>query len=581
MTQLTRQQIYDQIKASSKEEFILSEMQRLGYWQAATQPTPAESLLRRKADLQRQINALSEQIRDPEAALKAIHQERMAAARQRRIDTKIKHEVARYQRAQAWHAQQQSQLRYLGDLAGFKAAGPEAVSDVAALRAPGLPVLHHADELATAMGITLHELRFLSYSNRISRIRHYQHFALAKKSGGTRLISAPMPRLKRLQYWILDNILARLPLTDPAHGFVTGRNIVSNARPHVGQKVVINLDVQDFFPTITYPRIQGLFASLGYNREVASLLALLCSEPETHTVELDGQRYYLSQAPRRLPQGAPTSPYLSNLICRTLDRRLQGLATQQGFHYTRYADDLTLSGPHRSAVPALLHWTRATVAAEGFTLHPRKTRIMHQGRRQEVTGIVVNQQLSLDRKVLHRFRALLFQLDKDGYAGKQWGQGQDLLANIKSYAHYVRMVDPSKGERFLAQIAAIQHKHGKPRMPQLGITRFTPGATFRTRSAAGQLPLPTQLVAQAKPAPQLEQLIQHRELLPQVQAALGLVPPAADTVSPPAGPAPESPPAAKPPAETAPSPAAASEAIPDAVRQGLIETLLNLLRGKP
>ncbi len=518
MSQLTRQQLYDKIKETSKDEYILSEMKRLGYWKEEEQPTLAESLIKRRGDLQRQINALSSQITDPKAALKAIHQERMAAARQQRIDTKVKHEVERYHRAQAWHEKQQSQLHYLGDATGFKPSAAGDISDAERLQSLGLPVFSNGAELAEGMGITLNELRFLTYSNQVSRVCHYQHFAMQKKSGGTRLISAPMPRLKRLQYWVLDTILQPLELTDQAHGFVKGRSIVSNAQPHLAQKVVINLDLKDFFPTVTYPRIKGTFAQLGYNHEVATLLALLCSEADTQTVEMDGQRYYLNQTTRRLPQGAPTSPALSNVICRTLDKRLQGLATKHGFAYTRYADDLTFSGTQADAITALLYWTKATVTEEGFHLHPDKTRIMKQGSKQEVTGIVVNQHLSLDNKVLKQFRAVLFQIDKDGYAGKSWGNGYNLLASIKSYAHYVRMVNPEKGSQFLQQIAAIQQKHGKPDQAM----KFTT-SQFRERAAQGKLPLDSMRVAPIKPKPTLDELIQHRDVLPQVQAALSLL----------------------------------------------------------
>ncbi|OQX02269.1 MAG: hypothetical protein BWK73_43305 [Thiothrix lacustris] len=551
MSQLTRQQLYDKIKETSKDEYILSEMQRLGYWQQDTQPTLAESLIKRRGELQRQINALSAQNTDPKAALKAIHQERMAAARQQRIDTKVKREVDRYQRAQAWHEKQQNHIHYLGDATGFKPSAADDVSDTERLTSLGLPIYSTGTELAAGMGITLNELRFLTYSNQVSRICHYQHFAMQKKSGGTRLISAPMPRLKRLQYWVLDNILQPLELTDQAHGFVTGRSIVSNAQPHLAQKVVINLDLKDFFPTVTYPRIKGTFAQLGYNHEVASLLALLCSEADTQTVEMDGQRYYLNSASRRLPQGAPISPALSNVICRTLDKRLQGLATKHGFAYTRYADDLTFSGTQADAVPALLYGTKATVTAEGFNIHPDKTRIMKQGSKQEVTGIVVNQHLSVDNKKLKQFRALLFQIDKDGYEGKSWGNGYNILASIKSYAHYVRMVNPAKGNQFLEQIAAIQQKHGKPNVAM----KFT-NTQFRERAAQGQLPLESMRVAPVKPQPTLEDTIQHRDVLQQVQVALGLQTP--ETVD------------------------TASEAAPTtpAQPQGLVSTLMSLLRGK-
>lgn len=519
MSQLTRQELYDKIKATSKDEYILSEMQRLGYWES-DQPTIAESLIKRRGELQRELNALHSHLSDPQAALKAIHQERMAAARQRRIDTKVKREVTRFQRATDWHECQQQGIQYLGDAVYFQAVDEASdTTNAAQLQALGLPVVTNALGLAQAMGVTLNELRFLTFSKQVAKIAHYQRFALPKKTGGVRVISAPMPRLKRLQYWVLDNVLQPLALTDAAHGFVTGRSIVTNAQPHVGQAVVMNLDLQNFFPTVSYPRIKGVFAQLGYNAEVASLLALLCSEPETQSVAMDGQTYHLNTPQRFLPQGAPTSPYLSNLICRQLDKRLHGLAQKYGFVYTRYADDLSFSAAHTQHISTLLHWVGVIVAEEGFTIHPNKTHVMRRSSRQEVTGIVVNEQLSLNRALLKQFRSLLFQIEKDGYAGKTWGNGGNLLANIKGFAHYVRMVNPVKGQAFLAQIAAIQQRHGNPHS-DYPTAKTTP--QFRRQSAAGQLPLPQQHVAAAPPAPQLADTIQHRDVLELVQQALGL-----------------------------------------------------------
>ncbi|WP_375789579.1 hypothetical protein ACE10Z_21005 [Bradyrhizobium sp. Pha-3] len=123
-----------------------------------------------------------------------------------------------------------------------------------------------------------------------------------------------MPRLKRTQYWVLDNILARVPLHDAAHGFAAQRSILTNARNHVGRDVVINLDLKDFFPTLTYARVKGLFEALGYAEAVAIPLALLWTEPMVDEVALDGERHFVADGPRLLPQGAPTSPAITNLI---------------------------------------------------------------------------------------------------------------------------------------------------------------------------------------------------------------------------------------------------------------------------
>ncbi|WP_298609086.1 reverse transcriptase family protein [uncultured Thiothrix sp.] len=534
MTKLTRQQIYDQIKATSKEQFILSEMQRLGYWPNDQAPSLNADLSKRKAYLHQRIRTLTQQVTDPTAALKKLHKTRMSEALAKRTETKIQREVKRYQQALAWHERQQTQLDYLGDAAGYRPDPQALPSNSQSLEHYGLPICSTGLELASLMGISLNELRFLTYSNQVSQVHHYQQFAIPKKSGGTRLISAPMPRLKRAHYWILENVLQPLALTEQAHGFITGRSIVTNAQPHLGQQIVINLDLKDFFPTITYARIKGVFAQLGYNHELATLFALLCSEPLTQTVELDGQRYYLNQNPRRLPQGAPTSPYISNLVARQLDKRLQGLATKYGFIYTRYADDLTFS-THKADAPirGLLHWVHAIVKEEGFQVHPNKTRIMHRGRRQEVTGLTVNQALNIERHTLKQFRALLFQIQKDGYAGKTWGKNRNLLASIKSYAHYVRMINPVKGEQFLQQIALIQQTHGVPAQTLIRST-----VEFRKRSAQGELPLPNMQVAQTAPKPQLSELIHYSEVLAQVEQALGLTPQTVKTDQPlPTGPA--------------------------------------------
>ena len=293
------------------------------------------------------------------------------------------------------------------------------------------------------MGLALAELRFLAFDRPLSRISHYQRFRIPKKTGGERLISAPMPRLKRAQYWILDNILARVPIHQAAHGFVPGRSILSNAAPHVGRDVVVNFDLKDFFPTLTWKRVRGKFRGLGYSEAVATVLALICTEPDVDEIELDGQRLYAKRGPRRLPQGAPTSPALTNLICLRLDQRLQGLAAKLGFTYTRYADDMTFSasGEPAKKTGALLKFVGEIVTAEGFTVHPDKTRVMRCHRRQEVTGLTVNERIAVPRDTLRRFRALLHGIETTGPEGKRWGRGGNVLLSAAGFARFVQMVD--------------------------------------------------------------------------------------------------------------------------------------------
>ena len=154
----------------------------------------------------------------------------------------------------------------------------------------------------------------------------------------------PRPPWAAPSAWVFDEILRRLEPEPQAHGFVPGRSIVTNAASHTGKAVVCNLDLKDFFPSITFRRVKGLFRKLGYGEHVATLLALLCTEPPRVPVELDGKTYHVALGARVLPQGACTSPAITNALCRRLDRRLDGLARRHGFAYTRYADDLTFSG---------------------------------------------------------------------------------------------------------------------------------------------------------------------------------------------------------------------------------------------
>jgi RNA-directed DNA polymerase len=464
----TRQDLYDQIRQSSKEEFILDEMIRLGFWAANGEiPNDPADEIRRRGEIQRELDTLraeNRRLHNEEALKKQALKLRMAESRRKQQATKERRERERQERAAAWQLQQAQAITYLGE--GVSAGLNLTTSDLDRLQQHRLPILHDSNDLAIAMGISIGQLRFLAFSRRIATVSHYVRFQIAKKTGGVREISAPLPRLKQAQQWILDNILEQIVLHPTAHGFRRGRSIVTNAQPHLGALVVINLDLQNFFPSISYRRIKGIFRSLGYSEAISTILGLICTEPDVTQVELDGKSYYIAQTERHLPQGAPTSPALTNLLCRRLDRRLDGLASYLGFTYTRYADDLTFSTTDRQKLPEIgdiIKGTRGIVTHEGLTVHPGKTRVLRQSQQQEVTGIVVNQKLNVDRSTLRRFRATLYQIEKDGLPGKQWGQGADLLQSIEGFANYVAMVNPAKGSEFLAQVQRIQKKYGKRR----------------------------------------------------------------------------------------------------------------------
>lgn len=249
--------------------------------------------------------------------------------------------------------------------------------------------------------------------------RHYRCLLVPKRRGGLRLIEAPLPRLRGLQRRLLDGLLHALPCHEAAHGFVPGRNVASHAAGHVGQDVVIRFDLQDFFPSVGRARVAAIFRTLGYSDGIVERLTTLCTARtpamvrerlrEDGSVDFNGAKRLASP---HLPQGAPTSPALANLSLFGLDLRLAGLAERFGASYSRYADDLVISGPAtlRHGQGRLRAWVRAIVEDEGFRLRPDKTRAMPAGGRQQVTGVVVNQRPNLAREDYDRLKAELHRL---------------------------------------------------------------------------------------------------------------------------------------------------------------------------
>jgi len=294
----------------------------------------------------------------------------------------------------------------------------DLATDEAQLARLGLPLWRNELEIATALGLTVGQLRHFSIHRERERTPHYVTFAIPKRSGGERLILAPKRRLKAIQRTLLASLVGKLPVTEHAHGFRRGRNIRTGAGPHVGRRVVVHLDLKDFFPSVTFARVRGYLIACGYGYPVATTLALLMTEAVRQPVSVDGRLFHVPVGPRHCVQGAPTSPALCNAIAGKLDRRLAGLARKFGAAYTRYADDLTFSGDiDAKTVGRLLHHAGAIIQAEGFTTNTTKTRVMHRGRRQSVTGVTVNKDAGLsrtERRVLRATAHRLARLRRDG-----------------------------------------------------------------------------------------------------------------------------------------------------------------------
>jgi retron-type reverse transcriptase len=353
----------------------------------------------------------------------------------------------RAKRAAEIAARRAQDIIFLG--AGVSGKLADRRSDLEKLKAFGLPVLSSPSDIATVLGMKIPRLRWLAYHSEAAARMHYVCFEVPKRSGGTRLLSAPHTDLGRAQKWILDNLLSKTTFEPPAHGFVKGRSTVTNATPHLKRQVVVNLDLSDFFPTITFPRVRGVFEKLGYSPAAATILALLCTEAPRRAVELDGKKWFVAVGERGLPQGACTSPALSNLVSRRLDKRLSGMAKKHGWTYTRYADDLTFSSDKLGDVPMLMARVRHIVDEEGFVVNPKKGRVQRASGRQSVTGVVVNQKPSLPRDEVRKLRAILHNAKKTGLAA----QNRDKLPHFASWLRgklaYLQMIDRKLGEKML------------------------------------------------------------------------------------------------------------------------------------
>lgn len=309
--------------------------------------------------------------------------------------------------------------------------------------------------------------------------KRYTLFQIPKKSGGTRDICAPSGNLKWFQL-CLNEIFKALYTPSPyAMGFTVGRSIVDNARMHVNQNYVFNIDLKDFFPSIDQARVwkRLQLAPFNFTKEVASVVAGVCSmQSVRYRDDLPFEQCYV------LPQGAPTSPLLTNAICDTLDRRLHGLAKRFGLHYSRYADDITFSSMHNvyHSGSDFRKELQRIITDQHFTINEKKTRLCHCSSRQEVTGLTVGSKINVTRKYVKDVRALLHIWEKYGYNAAftifypkyksekcQLHRGEPDLANVLSgKLCYLKMVKGETDPVYMKLMAQFMRLTKTPERPQ-------------------------------------------------------------------------------------------------------------------
>ena len=270
--------------------------------------------------------------------------------------------------------------------------------------------------------ITVRDLGMKLEMSKSELVRHnvqYETTTIPKRSGGKRVLHVPDRASKHLQRTLLKQLIERLPIHDDVHGFRKGHSIVDNAAEHIGQEVIVKLDIVDFFPSTNSERVESAFKGAGFDKSAAKLLTrLTCYEGG-------------------LPQGAPTSPALSNYVNKNMDVKLADAALRRSARYTRYADDITFSFAEysRDKVHELLISTGKILQYYGYRLNDRKKRIIRQHRQQLVTGLVVNERVNLPRKTRRWLRAVKHRM-------KTGGQPTLNAAEFRGWLSLLKMVDP-------------------------------------------------------------------------------------------------------------------------------------------
>lgn len=279
----------------------------------------------------------------------------------------------------------------------------------------GFPIIWGLEHLGNITGIKKKVLARMVNNQE----KFYRYFSIPKRRGGIREIASPYPSLLEVQYWILINILKNMEASQFAHGFLVGRSIVTNASLHLGSNHFLKMDLKDFFPSIRINRVISVFKHAGYKHNVALSFAQLCT--------LNGY----------LPQGAPTSPQLSNIIAKRLDYRLAGLAKCWNLTYTRYADDLAFSGNYISQ--SFISAVNAIIIDERFNVNEDKTRLVRGKGKKIVTGISVSSDtLKLPKKTRRELRQEVHYLTVNGFSEHTRARG---------------ILDPMYVERLLGRLS--------------------------------------------------------------------------------------------------------------------------------
>lgn len=299
-----------------------------------------------------------------------------------------------------------------------------------------LPVIFDFEHLSLLLGINKKKLAALVFGEEEI---FYKKVLIPKKRGGTRELLIPNNTLKYIQKWILNNILNSIRVSNSAKGFEKNKCILDNAIVHINQECIINMDIKDFFPSITIEKVFKIFNYYGYTKEVSFILSKLCTYRGI------------------LPQGSPASPKIANVVCLKLDKRISKLSDKYEAKYSRYADDITISG--KKGIESIIKIVEPIVKDEGFILNRKKTRVAYNNKRQEVTGLNLNSgRVTIPREYKRKLLQEIYYCQKYGVEGH--------LRHIKcekafykehlyGKAYFINMIEPDIANKILTELDKI------------------------------------------------------------------------------------------------------------------------------
>ena len=440
-----KQDYRNAVNSMGKKEFTLLKMQEFGFWPKDL-PTPYEKqanetkeqyeerkkliksyekvsaqiaeLYKEKEEISAKLSELRkkyDETWDYEKIRADVAQTIMQESIARRTERKRLREEEKEKKSQEWIKYRSEKIVFIGK--GYSSMLQDLVINEEKLKEHDLPIIKDDRELADFLGIEYKKLRLIAYHRDVIKIDNYYRFNIPKKKEGVRNIAAPKTLLKEVQRKILDEILVKIPVCKNAHGFLIGKGVVSGAKAHETMpELLINMDLENFFPTISFQRVRGMFKGFGYSGYIASILAMICTYCERIPIEVKGETRYVKVSERILPQGSPASPMISNIICRNLDKRLSGLAEKENFVYSRYADDMSFSFKMNSEdldIGKLIGFISAIIKEEGFNINLKKTRYLRKNNRQSITGIILNNnEFGVSKKCVKILRASIYNAAK-------------------------------------------------------------------------------------------------------------------------------------------------------------------------